>query len=111
MKKIAQNKTLRLKFYQRDKQLGNSSCRYSGPFLKLTREELWQMDQMTRKLMIMLKTLQLSNNLDYMCQEKMEEKGLNNIEDSMNASIQRLKDYNKKSKKDFLHWLVTALTT
>ena len=35
---------------------------------------------------------------DFMCQEKKGERGLANIEDSMEASIQRLKDYIKKRK-------------
>ena len=42
--------------------------KYSGPFLKWTREELKQMDQRTRKLMTMHKTL-----TDYMYLEKREE--------------------------------------
>ena len=38
--------------------------RYSGPFLKWTREELKQMDQRTRKLMIMHKTLHPTDDVD-----------------------------------------------
>ena len=38
--------------------------RYSGPFLKWTRDELKQMDQRTRKLMTMHKALHPRNNVD-----------------------------------------------
>ena len=38
--------------------------RYSGPFLKLTREELKQMDQRTRKLMTMHKALHPRDDVD-----------------------------------------------
>ncbi len=54
--------------------------RYSRPFLKWTREELKQMDQITRQLMTMLKG----------------GRGLAIIECSVDASIQRLKDYIEK---------------
>ena len=38
--------------------------RYSGPFLKWTRDELKQMDQRTRKLMVMHKALHPRDDLD-----------------------------------------------
>ena len=38
--------------------------RYSGPFLKWTRDELKQMDQRTRKLMIMHKALHPRDDVD-----------------------------------------------
>ena len=38
--------------------------RYSGPFLKLTREELKQMDQRTKKLMTMHKALHPRDDVD-----------------------------------------------
>ena len=41
-----------------------SLVRYSGPFLKWTREELKQIDQRTRKLMTMRKALQTRDNFD-----------------------------------------------
>ena len=48
--------------------------RYSGPFLKWTRDELRQMDQRTRKLMTMHKALHPETTLtDYMYQEKRED--------------------------------------
>ena len=51
--------------------------RYSGPFLKWTREELEQMDQRTRKLMTMHKALHPETTLtDYMYLEKREEEDL-----------------------------------
>ena len=54
-----------------------SLVRYSGPFLKWTREELKQMDQRTRKLMTMHTPYILEMMLaDNMCQEKKEEEDL-----------------------------------
>ena len=51
--------------------------RYSGPFLECTRDELKQMDQRTRQLMIMHKALHPRDDVDrYMFQEKMEEEDL-----------------------------------
>ena len=43
--------------------------RYSGPFLKSTREELRQMEQRTRMLMMMHKALHLKDSI---CKEKKE---------------------------------------
>ena len=51
--------------------------RYSGPFLKWTREELKQMDKRTRKLITMHKVLHHRDNVtDNMCQEKKAEEDL-----------------------------------
>ena len=44
--------------------------RYSGLFLKLTREEFQKIDQIIRKLMTMHKALHPRDDIDYMCQEK-----------------------------------------
>ena len=46
--------------YQRNKYL----VRYSGPFLKWTRDELTQMDRRTRKLMTMHKALHPRDDVD-----------------------------------------------
>ena len=54
--------------------------RYSGPFLKWTREELRQIDQMARKLIPTHKALHLKDVIDYMNQEKKEEEGLQRLE-------------------------------
>ena len=52
-------------------------ARYSGPFLKWTRDELKQMDQKSRKLMTMHKvTLTETTLTDYMYLEKREEENL-----------------------------------
>ena len=69
-------------------------ARYSGPFLKWTRDELKQMDQRTRKLMTMHKVLHPSNEVDRLYVPRKEGgKGLASIKDSVNASIQRFEDY------------------
>ena len=71
--------------------------RYSGPFLKWTRNELRQMDQRTRKLMTMHKALHPRDDVDRLYVSRKEGgRGLASIEDSVDASIQRLEDYIEK---------------
>ncbi len=68
--------------------------RYSEPFLKWTRDELKQMDQRTRKLMTMHKALHPRDDIDRLYESRKEGgRGLSSIEDSVDASIQRLEDY------------------
>ena len=68
--------------------------RYSGSFLKWTRDELKQMDQRTRKLMTMHKALHPRDDVDRLYVYRKEGgRGLTSIEDSVDASIQRLEDY------------------
>ena len=70
--------------------------RYSGPYLKWTREKLKQMDQRTRKLMIMLKALYPRDDVDRLYVSRKETGGgLTRIKDSVDASIQRF-DYIEK---------------
>ena len=67
------------------------------PFLKWTRDELKQMDQRTRKLMIMHKALYHRDDVDRLYVPRKERgRGLASIEDSVDTSIQRLEDYVKK---------------
>ena len=74
-------KTIKLKSHQKDKHLGCPTLvKYSGLFLKWTKEELQLMDQRTR-----------------IYQEKRS--GLASIEDSVDTLIRRLEDYIKKSKE------------
>ena len=71
--------------------------RYSRPFLKCTRDELKQMDQRTRKLMTMHMALHPRDDVDRLYASRKEGgRGLASIEDSVNASIQRLEDYIQK---------------
>ena len=74
-----------------------SLVRYSGPFFKLTRKELKQMDQSTRKLITMHKALHPRDDFDRLYVSRKEGgRGLTSVEDSVDASIQRLKDYIEK---------------
>ena len=74
-----------------------SLVRYSGPFLKWTRDELKQIDQRTRKLMTMRKALHPRDDVDRLYVSRKEGgSGLASIEDSVDASIQRLEDYIQK---------------
>ena len=71
--------------------------RYLRPFLKWTREELKQMDQRIRKLMIMHKALHPRDDVDRLYVSRKEgRRGLASIEDGVEASIQRLEDYIEK---------------
>ena len=77
--------------------------RYSGPFLKWTREELKQMDQRTRKLMTMHKTLHPRDDVDRLYVSRKEGgRGLASIEDTVDASIQRLEDYIEKHERGLI---------
>ena len=71
--------------------------RYSGPFLKWTRDELKQMDQRPRKLMTMHKALHARDDVDRLYVSRKEGgRGFPSIEDSVDASTQRFKDYIQK---------------
>ena len=80
--------------------------RYSGPFLKWTREEIKQIDQRTRKLMIMHKALHPRDDVDRLYVSRKEgRRGFTSIEDSVDTSMQWLKDYIEKHEG----WLITAI--
>ena len=65
--------------------------RYSGSFLKWTRDELKQMDQRTRKLMTMHKALHPRDDVDRLYVSRKEGgRGLSSIEDSVDTWIQQL---------------------
>ena len=81
-------------------------ARYSGPFLKWTREELKQMDQRTRKLMTTHKALYPRDDVDSLYVSRKEGgRGLASTEDSVDASILRLEDYIEKYEEG----LITAI--
>ena len=64
------------------------------------------MDQRTRKLMTIHKALHPWDGLDILYGSKKEGgRGLTSIEDTVDASIQRLKDYIEKQEG----WLITAI--
>ena len=74
--------------------------RYSGPFLKWTRDEFKKMNQKTRKLMTMHKALHPRDNVDRLYVSRKEGgRGLTSIEDSVDASIQQLEDYIRKHEE------------
>ena len=83
-----------------------SLVRYSGPFLKWTRDELKQMDQGTRKLMTMHEALHPRDDVDRLYVSRKEGgRGFVSIEDSVDTSIQRLEDYLQKHDRG----LITAI--
>ena len=86
--------------------LAVSLIRYPGPFFKLTRDELKQMDQRIRKLMTMHKALHPRDDVNRLyVPRKVGGKGLAGIEDAVDASIQRLEDYIEKHERG----LITAI--
>ena len=71
--------------------------RYSGLFLKWTREALKQMDRGTRKLMTMHKTLHPKDDVDRLYVPwKQGGRGLASMEDNVDSTIRRLEDYIEK---------------
>ena len=77
--------------------------RYSGPFLKWTREELKQMNQRTRKLMTMHKALHSRDDVDRLYVSRKEGgRELASIEDTVDASIQRLEYYIEKHERGLI---------
>ena len=90
-------KQLETKLNRRNLIKGINTCavtfgRYSGPFLKWTRDELKQMDQRT-----MHKALYPRDDVDRQYFSRKEGgRGLASIEDSVDPSIQRLEDYIQK---------------
>ena len=74
--------------------------KYSGPFLKWTREKLRQMDQRTRKLMTMHKAFHPRDDTDRLYVPRKEGgRGLANIEYCVDTAIRALDEYTKKSKE------------
>ena len=87
--------------------------RYSGPFLKWTREELKQMDQRTKNLMTMHKALHPRDDVDRLYVSRKEGgRGLASIEDQrwhIHTSTRKL--YTKNTKDDSLQPPDTKLRT
>ena len=77
--------------------------RYSGLFLKWTRDELKQMNQRTRKLMTMHEALHPRDDVERLYVSRKEGgRGLAGIEDSVDASIQQLEGYIDKHKRGLI---------
>ena len=87
--------------------------RYSGPFLKWTRDELRQMDQRTRKLMTMYKALHPRDNVDrlYMYLEKTEEEDLPASKTALTHRYNGSKTTQKNTNEDWLQLSETIRTT
>ena len=83
-----------------------SLLRYSGPYLKWTRDELKQIDQRTRKLMTMHKALHPRDDVDRLYVSRKEGgRGLASIDECVDETIQRLEDYIEKHEGG----LITAI--
>ena len=101
-------KLLETKLFNRDLIKGINTwavplVRYSGPFLKWTRDELKQMDKKTRKLMTMHKALHPRNDVYRLYVSRKEGgRGLASIEDSVDASIQWLEVEVEKHERELI---------
>ena len=97
--RITKDKTLQQKPCLRDKYTAVPLVRYLRPFLKLTGEELTQMDQRKRKLMTMHKQLHPRDDVDrlYVSRRK-GGKELASIEASIDTLTQQLKDSSSSEK-------------
>ena len=85
---------------------------YSGPFLKLTSEELKQMDQRIRKILTMRKASQPRDDADRKYVLRKEGgRSLASIEDSVEASIRWLEVYTEKHEGAWLQPSEPILTT
>ena len=103
--------------YQRNRYLACTLIRYSGLFLKWTREEIKQIDQRTRKLMIMHKALHPGDDVDGLYVSRKEGGiGLTSSEDSLDALIQRLEGYTEKyewgllsaTRNEMANWMIMS---
>ena len=73
--------------------MGRPSRKLLVTILKWTREELQQIDQTARKLMTMHKALNPRDDVDRLYVSRKGGRELASIEDSVDASMQRLEDY------------------
>ena len=103
-------KLLKTKLYSRNLIKWINTCavllvRCYGPFLKWTRDELKQMDQRTRKRTTPHKPLPPRDDVDriYMSR-KVERRGFARIEDSVDASIQRLHTKARRNCHQKRYW-------
>ena len=101
-------KQLKTKLYSRNLIKGINTwtvpfVRYSESLLKLTREELQQMDKRIRKLMSVNKAIYPKYNIDRLNETRKERgRGPASIEDSIDTSIRQLQDYIKKYKEKLI---------
>ena len=79
-----------------------SLVRYTRSFLKWSREELKQMDQRTRKLMMMHKALYLGDDIGRLYISSNEwGRGLAGIKDSVDSSFWGFENYKKSKERPF----------
>ena len=105
-RKLLEKKLSSRKFIKGISTCAVSLVKYSGPFLKGTRDKLKHIDQRTRKLMTMNQTLHPRNDVDGIYVSRKEwVRGLASIEDSVDASIQRFDDDIGKHERG----LITAI--
>ena len=96
-------KLVEIKEKKRKRNISGERENYSKPNyvteISSARKKI-QMDKRIRKLMTMLKALHLKDVVDRLCVSRKEgRRRLASIQDSVNASIQRLEDYVKKRRE------------
>ena len=85
--------------------------RQSRPTLKWTTKEPRQMDQRTRKLMVMHKALHPTDDKDRLQMPRKGGKGFTIIKDFIHVTIQGLKEHTKKIKERMITTDTTAKLT
>ena len=106
-RKLIKTKLYSINFIKEINTLAVLIVKYSGPFLKWTREELQPIDQKTRKIMPMHKALHSRDDVERRYWLRKEGRRLSRIEDSVDTSVQRLEDYIEKHREG----LITAART
>ena len=93
-KKILETKLSSINLIKEMNSWAVSLVRYSGPFLKWTREELEQMDQRTRKPMTIHNALHPGDYFDILYVSRKEGgRRLTSTENTVDASIQWFEEY------------------
>ena len=106
--KATRDKTIKQNLIKGINTLAVLFVNYSGLFLKWTCEELKQMDQRGKKLI----TMHPRDDVDRLNESRKEGGGgFTSIEDSVDASIQRLEDYIEKRRERQITATRKILTT
>ena len=95
-KKTSGNQTIKQKSYERDKHLDWLPCNILGTILNVDKEGTSNMDERTRKLTMMHKTLHLTMTFT----DKQRGRGLTSLEDSIGVSLRWLEAQRKTNYCD-----------
>ena len=89
-KKTSETQSVQQKSCRKNKHLGSLPRKISGHFLKWTKKETRHIDHITRKLMTTSKAIQPTADIDNICQEKEEGRGVASIDECVDTTIRGL---------------------